>query len=270
MSEFHPPPPPPKPRRHSFQLPPTNFFLPIRAKLAELEAPAKFKSDLEVPMAFIIAFALGSILGIAFPLAVNSAFSSALGPGASWITSVFIAPFFTEEISKAVCMLIVAFALVRVFPNRRYGAAIGAATGLGFAIMENVVYAVQGQTDAVSGLMRLINTPVTHPLFSAFVGMGVFALMARMRRGNTFFGALAGIPIILVLVGMMNHCLWNALTFLPVWPSRIIRLFLLSPIFIVILRDLLGGHFNFTRFFEQHPEPARFNSRQPPPPPPPP
>jgi len=270
MSQVRPPPPPPPRELGKFHLPPTNFFLQMRAKLAELEQTTKFKSDLEIPMAFLIAFVLGSILGIAFPLAVNSAFSSAFGEAASWATPIFIAPFLTEEISKGVCMLVVAFALVRVFPNRRYGAAIGATTGLGFAIMENLVFAVTGRTPGGFGLLRLINTPFTHPVFSAFVGIGVFVLVARIRQGKSFFEALLGLPLVFVLIGMINHSLWNLIAvFAPQPINWFLGIILLSPIFLVVLRDFLGGHFNFQHFFKPLPEPASLTWHQPPPPPPP-
>ena len=188
LSGLPPPPPPPPPRKlGNFHLPRTYFFVSIRFKLAKLERSAVFNSDLEVPMAFFIAFALGAILGIAYPLAVNTAFSAAFGEAANWATPLFIAPFLTEELSKGACMLVVSFAFVRIFPNRRYGAAIGAATGLGFAIMENLVFAVQGQTPGGFGLLRLVNTPFTHPVFSAFVGIGVFVLVSRIKNGKKFF-----------------------------------------------------------------------------------
>jgi RsiW-degrading membrane proteinase PrsW (M82 family) len=275
LSEIPPPPPPPSSseRLSNFHLPPTNFFLPIRAQLAELEQPAKFKSDLEVPLAFFIAFALGGILGGAYPLAVNNAFTALFGPTGVWATAVFVAPFLTEEISKGACILVVALALVRVFPNRRYGAAIGAATGLGFAIMENLVLAITGQAPGGFSLLRLIYTPFTHPVFSAFFGLGIFVLVSRMRSGRSFFEALLWLPILLVLVGMVNHSLWNAIAvFAPAPVNWILGIVLVAPIFVVVLRDFLGGHFNFRRFFEPIPEPPSLIWKQhlPPPPPPPP
>jgi len=273
LSELPPPPPPPSSTQKlgSFHLPGTNFFLPIRAKLAELEQHAKFKSDLEVPLAFIIAFALGAILGVAFPLAVNTAFSSVFGSGGGWATSIFIAPFLTEEVSKGACVLIVALALPRVIPNRRYGAALGATTGLGFAIMENLVFAVTGSTPGGFALLRLVLTPFGHPVYSAFVGIGVFMLVARMRRGRTFFESLLGLPIIIILIGMVDHSLNNLIAnFAPVPLNLFLHKLILAPIFLTILRDFLGGHFNFKHFFKSLPEPSGSVWRQPPPPPPPP
>jgi protease PrsW len=270
LSQIRPPPPPPPRELGRFHLPTTNLFPQIRAKLAQLEQAPKFRSDLEVPMAFLIAFALGSILGIAFPIAVNGAFSAAFGRTGDWATSVFIAPFLTEEISKGLCMLLVSYAVVRSFPNRRYGAALGAATGLGFAIMENLVFAISGQTPGGFALLRLINTPFTHPLFSAFVGIGVFVLVARMKQGRDFVQALLGLPLLFVLVGMINHSLWNIIAvFAPSPTNWFLGIILLSPPFLFILRDFLGGHFNFQHFFETIPEPSSYLRKQTPPPPPP-
>jgi RsiW-degrading membrane proteinase PrsW (M82 family) len=200
-------------------------------------------------------------------LAVNGAFSAVFGPSYSWATPVLVAPFVTEEISKGVCMLVVAFALARSFPNRRYGAALGAATGLGFAIMENVVFAVSGQTPGAFALLRLINTPFGHPVFSAFVGIGVFAFTARMRTGKSWIEAAFGLPILFVLTGMVNHSLWNIIAvFAPAPASWFLGILILAPIFLVILRDFLGGHFNFQHFFEPLPEPSNLQWNVPPPP----
>jgi RsiW-degrading membrane proteinase PrsW (M82 family) len=266
-----PPPPPPAPPKRDlgeFHLPGTNFFLPIRARLAALERPAEFKSDLEVPLAFIIAFATGSLLGVIFPLAINTAFSSVFGEAARWATPVFVAPI-TEESSKGVCMLVVAYAIVRVFPNRRYGAGIGAATGLGFAIMEDVVFAVQGLTPGLFGLVRLVETPLTHPLFSASTGIAVFIFVSNMRKGKSFFEAVLGLPILFVVIGMLNHSLWNVIAVSLGFPlSMIIGMFIFpSPFFLFALRDFLGGHFNFRHFFEPLPEPSGPYWIEPPPPP---
>ncbi|MEM2111823.1 MAG: hypothetical protein QXX08_08095, partial [Candidatus Bathyarchaeia archaeon] len=49
-----------------------------------------------------------------------------------------------------------------------------------------------------------------------------------------------------------------------------LALLIVSPIFLFILRDFLGGHFNFKRFFEPLPEPSPFYPTIAPPPPPPP
>lgn len=267
-----PPPPPPEPVLGGFHLPRTNLFFPVRAQLTALEHPPQFKSDLEVPLAFLIAFVTGGLLGVIFPLAINTAFSSALGDAARWATPVLVAPV-TEETSKGLCMLVVAYAIARVHPNRRYGAAIGAATGLGFAIMEDIVFAVQGQTPGIFGLVRLVETPVTHPLFSSFVGLGVFVFVSKIRTGKTVFEAAIGLPIIFLVIGMLNHSFWNAIAVSVPFPgSMVVAMFVFSPIFVVILRDFLGGHFNFQHFFEPLPEPPRPYWATPPPPtePPPP
>ena len=274
LTELPPPPPlPPKRDLGQFHIPGTNIFISIRKQLASLEVQPNFKSDLELPLAFLIAFATGAILGVAFPLALHSAVSPALGPAASWATGIFVAPF-SEEIPKFSCMLVVAYALPRVYPNRRYGAAIGATTGLGFAIMEDVIYAVMGLSPGLGGLARLILTPFGHVLFCAFSGIGVFVFISRIHAGKNFFESLFGLPIMFLAIGMLNHSLFNVIaTFVPYPISIIVEIFLFpSPMFILILRDFLGGHFNFQHFFEPLPEPSGPHWKEPPPPiePPPP
>ena len=98
-------------------------------------------------------------------------------------------------------------------------------------------------------------------------------LVSRMRMGRSFFDAVLGLPMLFVLIGMINHSLWNLLAvFVPQVVSWFLRIIVLSPIFLVVLRDFLGGHFNFQHFFEPLSETSDsvLSGLLPPPPPPPP
>jgi hypothetical protein len=66
---------------------------------------------------------------------------------------------------------------------------------------------------------------------------------------------------------------WNGISFgfadsgyLPI----ILNVIVTFPVFALVLRDFLGGHFNFQNFFETIPEPTTAFPPMPPPPPPPP
>jgi len=81
------------------------------------------------------------------------------------------------------------------------------------------------------------------------------------------------LPWFFLLVGMANHMVWNGISFglaefgyLPI----ILNVVLIFPVFAIILRDFLGGHFNFLNFFETLPEQPVAHPPIPPPPPPPP
>lgn len=280
MAQPPPPPPPPPPSgvlpSGEFHLPRTNFFSRIRTQLAALERPPQFKSEMEPMMGFLIAIVLAAFLGILIPLALNTAILPALGQ-AAWLSSVIIAPI-TEEASKALCMLAVAYAIVRMFPNRRYGAALGAAAGLGFGVFESIIFIVRGLTPGIGAFIRLLMTPVGHPVFSSFVGIGAFVFMAKRSASRSFSEALFGLPLLFLLIGMINHAIMNAvISLLPaaggIWAtpylSHVLGIVIVFPVFAFILRDFLGGHFNFQRFFEPLPEPSPFYPKIAPPPPPP-
>ena len=169
MGQPPPPPQPPPPSGSSsigeFHLPRTNFFSRIRAQLVPLERVPYFKNEMEPMMGFLIAIISGALIGVLIPLAINTAILPALGQSA-WLLFVFIAPI-GEEIAKALCMLAVGYSIVRMFPNRRYGAAVGAATGLGFGVLESIIYITGGQAPGIAAFVRLLVTPIMHPVFSA-------------------------------------------------------------------------------------------------------
>lgn len=198
-----------------------------------------------------------------------------------YLIGIFFAPL-TEEPSKALAMLIVAFVMWRVVPNRRYGAALGAAAGLGFGVAESILYVFQiavsnlPEIAAIRGeaiAIRVIVTPFMHPLWSAFVGIGVFALVANRHRTTRLSKSPTSLPMLFLLLGMLNHLVWNSVSlglsqfgYLPI----VINLLVTFPLFAIVLRDFLGGHFNFQNFFEPLAEPMAAYPAMPPPPPPPP
>jgi RsiW-degrading membrane proteinase PrsW (M82 family) len=175
---------------------------------------------------------------------------------------------------KAIGMFAVVLLLWKVIPNRRYGAALGAASGLGFGIAESIIY-IYGfilKNDLESVPFRILVTPFMHPLWSAFVGIGVFALIAKK---STPKGSSLTLPLMFLFLGMLNHIIWNSiatvLSSAGNLPMILVNLIIIFPIFAIILRDFLGGHFNFQNFFETIPEPAQpYPTAMPPPPPPPP
>jgi hypothetical protein len=114
-----------------------------------------------------------------------------------------------------------------------------------------------------------------HPLWSAFVGVGVFAFVSRKSKPN---GLSLALPLMFFFLGVINHMLWNGISvglsglgYLPIG----INIFLTFPVFLIMLRDFLGGHFNFQNFFEpllepfqQYPTETPILPPSPPPPPP--
>jgi RsiW-degrading membrane proteinase PrsW (M82 family) len=240
----------------------------ITSRLDGLEQKTlRFGLSKSVRLGLIFALTFSAFVGFPIALAIEY---SALASGIALV--IVIAPL-VEEPVKAISMLVVAFFFWRAVPSRRYGAALGAASGLGFGVAESLVsyiipYILAGNVEAVA--TRILLTPFMHPLWSAFVGIGVFTLAAR-RSGvmnvSLIFSAL------FLGIAYFSHFCWNSLAI--VWAYLIPSIFLYAfltgitvfPIFASILRDILGGHFNFQNFLASFPEQKVMIPAPPPPPP---
>ena len=160
---------------------------------------------------------------------------------------------------------------------------MGASAGLGFAIVENIIFNIQsastpnapGDQVAAAIIGRWLGLPFMHVVWSAFVGIGIFVLLAQKKVSGTPSWLAAP----MLLFGWVNHMCWNALAM--VLPLNVIIVVVLEVLIVFvpfgfILRDFLGGHFNFFSFLEpvQEPMPAgappATGQLAPPPPPPPP
>jgi RsiW-degrading membrane proteinase PrsW (M82 family) len=272
MSEpAYPPPPPPHPSSAhvvgDFHGPGTNFFPGVRASLAALERPGLFAPKRGLLAALILGGSVSIVLAVVVQLALRVG-------GVTF--AVIVAPF-TEELFKALSVLIVALLIWKTIPNRRYGAGLGAAAGLGFGVVESTIYIIgflaSGATAgiiALSIVVRILVTPLMHPVWSALMGVGMFALLAgrTVKKPSPLWLA----PMLLIL-GPIAHMMWNGFsTDLGDYEylSVVLDIMVTFPLFATILRDFLGGHFNFRSFFEAPPAPLPSCPAMPylPPPPP--
>lgn len=265
-----PPPPPEDVLKGGLHGPRTNFFPNVRMRLSLLEQFVPLKGNKGLGLGLLVTLIISATLGlvIAFLLQV------ALTPVGMEVLTVLFAPL-TEEPVKAIGMFVVIFFVWKVVPNRRYGAALGAASGLGFGVAESILYIYNmalANYPAEYIVVRIIMTPFMHPLWSAFVGIGVFAFVSRKSKSG---GASLTLPLMFLLLGIINHIIWNSISiglsslgYLPI----IVNISVTFPVFSIILRDLLGGHFNFQNFFQPllEPSPPYLTEPTPPPPPPPP
>jgi RsiW-degrading membrane proteinase PrsW (M82 family) len=277
----YPPPPPPQEEdilQGGFHGPKTNFFSSIRLQLTSLEKSLWSKSDTGPNLGLLISFILSATLGLLIALGIQIALLQAVG---IYVMTILIAPL-SEEPAKAVCMLIVMLFMWKLTPNRRWGVALGAAAGLGFGIAESILYIIGIVTSNAPEVSqhagelvaaRIIVTPFMHPLWSAFVGIGVFAFVAKRSTQRSPSGSSSLLPLLFLFIGMINHLVWNSvsvgLSSLG-YAAIALNLAIVFPLFAIILRDFLGGHFNFPHFFEPLPEPSLLRPEISPPPPPPP
>ena len=271
--ETPPPPPPVEPpeslRRNGFHGPETHWFPGIRAHLTCLEEQFPGSLGKSPRSGLVVALVLGATLSIV----LSSVFEFLIG-----INDVAVATVdpLVEETFKGLSMLLVALFVWKTVPNRRYGAVLGASAGLGFAIVENIFYSVEyaARSNAAGVIAaRWLDLPFTHALWDAFIGIGIFVLLAqRSSRLNT--PSWLAWPFL--LLGLLAHMLWNtivvALLGVNVLVVVLVDVIVISVPLALVLRDFLGGHFDFQDFLKPLPEPyiAQTMPSPPPPPPPPP
>jgi hypothetical protein len=219
-------------------------------------------------LGFLVAFLL-SMLAYAIYKVSFDAMSPTVGIQALALTFGT----FGEQILKGLVMIFVGLFVWRTVPNCRYGAALGAVSGLGwhFALM---IYRVATGFPADLILATVVTIPFYGTLFSSFVGLGVFVFAARKATGKSIVEALVWLPLLFLLVGVAADTLFDGITMIPgwdLWPQVAVQIFVFSPAFLILLRDFIGGHFNFLHFFEPLPEsPESVPGMLPPPPEPPP
>jgi len=270
----YPPPLPGMPlSKMGFHGPGTELFRGLRARLSSLEHVPLPSVQNNLRVGLVVSLVLAALVGFLLSYFVQLAL---MPLGIIAIVAMF-APL-TEESFKAIGMLVVALFVWKSVPNRRYGAALGAAAGVGFAIAEDILYFCFQFYPSGAGpevyLLRIVLLPFMHPVWSAFVGIGVFVLAAEKSKTEN---ASFGLPLLFLFLGIVNHIVWNSVAVtttmfpeLDYWPI-IVNVLVIFPISALVLRDLLGGHFNFQSFFQTVPDltPEVFPIEPPPPPPPP-
>lgn len=170
------------------------------------------RNEPEDPIAVFAVFAWGA-LGATFlgcssnlvaELIAQVFFSAETTP---FMTAAVLAPI-TEETAKGLVFFIVVIS--NVLDNETDGLVYGAATGLGFAFTENLLYFFGGMGSAPGEFLTLISirtlcTTALHGCSSALLGLAVG--YAKRHGGGRLW--LRMVPLGL-LAGIVNHGLWNA------------------------------------------------------------
>jgi len=146
------------------------------------------------------AFLWGGGISILVGGFANELTDATFGTTAALVVSAPVA----EEIMKALGIL--GAAKRRQLDTPLDGAVYAGYVGLGFAMVENVIYFSQAITDDDLGLvfvMRGLFSPFAHPFFTLWVGL---AIGAAVRKGRSRrFAALRGL-----VPAMALHAAWNA------------------------------------------------------------
>jgi len=162
-----------------------------------------------------LTFIWGGLGGTCLSCIINSTVGAGLlevvGESASQVmTTVIVAPV-VEEVMKGLVFV----ALLNIgnnIDNRTDGLIYGAATGLGFAAMENLWYYANGFDAANPGgllptiFLRTLFTSLVHCVSSALLGMAIG--YARHRSGAARWLVWPALGYVLAVV---NHGTWNGL-----------------------------------------------------------
>lgn len=121
---------------------------------------------------------------------------------------------FTEEAAKLCGFLLIMTLAPRLVRTANDGLLIGAFIGLGFAVFENFLYAVNSTFSAFGvspdtsvvdvSLLRIATSAVSHPLFSALVCSGFIYLIGTVAQPRR-----VGRGLFFVASGMFLHFMWD-------------------------------------------------------------
>jgi RsiW-degrading membrane proteinase PrsW (M82 family) len=184
------------------------------------------------------AFLWGAVVATFVSIFVNTGAAvvlhGILGPRlAGALTPALSAPI-VEETSKGIALLLLYFLVRNEFNNVVDGIVYGALVGLGFAMVENILYFSRIYTAAgAAGLgylfvMRVVFSGLIHPLFTGCTGAG----LGYSRETTSGIRKVAA-PIIGYFAAMMLHALWNGtgglLDLSGVQMSPMVALFVFVP-----------------------------------------
>ncbi|MDF1665145.1 MAG: PrsW family glutamic-type intramembrane protease, partial [Planctomycetota bacterium] len=161
---------------------------------------------------YLGALAWGASVGAGWALVINSVGGlvdpySAGGDGT--FTNVIVMVPLREELFKGLGLLVLFVCLEDSFDNSLEGLVLGAACGLGFAGVENLIYfdgfLERGEDELIKwGSYRALVLPVSHPLYTAFTGAGFGFCREFMGKKIRVLLPIFGLAL---AVGL--HMAWN-------------------------------------------------------------
>ena len=166
--------------------------------------------------ALLAAFLWGAAAAAPLSAHVNEACRDAIGTsldlGGRWNAVATLVGPVVEELAKGVPLVLLPLLRRRGARPVPWGLALGAASGLGFAATENVVYltiaAFQG---GMPGLLqavwaRGVLSGFKHALFTATLGAGIGLATIETTRARAWAAGLGGL-----LGALVQHAAWNGL-----------------------------------------------------------
>ena len=164
------------------------------------------------------AFGWGALVATAVALLLQAIDQYVLGTHETWSAAI-VAPI-TEEGAKGLFILLLLWMRRHEIDGVLDGIVYAGMVGVGFAFTENILYlgaAYMGGDDVGPGgfgsavgvfVVRGIFSPFAHPLFTAFIGVGVGYAVVSRRGSTRFLAPLAG-----YVLAVAAHAIWNGSAF---------------------------------------------------------
>ncbi|RKT88463.1 Membrane proteinase PrsW, cleaves anti-sigma factor RsiW, M82 family [Saccharopolyspora antimicrobica] len=190
----------------------------------------------------VLSFGWGAGVAIIGALIVNSVTGALLLPSvgqvaADGITASVVAPV-VEESFKGALLLYLLLVRRHEIDGPTDGIVYASMCGLGFAMVENVLYYMRGIDDgslAFMVLLRGVISPLGHPLYTSIIGLGVAYAATHSGPGRVFavIGGWIG--------GVLLHALWNGSLTLLGFQGMVIaygvELLVLIVLVVVLIKD---------------------------------
>ena len=138
-----------------------------------------------------------------------------------------------EESAKFIALILVYFLISKEFNELIDGIVYMACISLGFAVIENIFYALKDEAPFSILLVRTILPTIGHMAFSAFLG---FAFYIHVKFKKNYLGILVAL-----LLAFFAHGLYDGLLFSGKWMNMLLILFLgLLFVQLVVVRTCLS------------------------------
>jgi RsiW-degrading membrane proteinase PrsW (M82 family) len=167
------------------------------------------------------------------------------------VGAVIVAPV-VEEITKGLAFVFLL--LTRHLDNETDGLIYGAATGLGFAAVENIMYAVSfagegTETVLVLVAVRTLFSAIVHCISSGILGMSIGFACHRSGAARWVLWPAVGLAL-----AIGNHALWNGIATAMEFEVLGEASALLAPLGMLIVAAAAAGMFGLTQWslFREH------------------
>lgn len=192
---------------------------------------------------------LGCLCSLPFAITASVMGGEVFGEAFS---AVVVAPI-AEEFTKG--LVFVLLLLTRHLDNETDGLIYGAATGLGFAAVENIGYAIaySGEgTASVVGVvfLRTFFTAIVHCTSSAMLGMSIGYACHRAGASRWLIW-----PSIGMTAAILNHAIWNGLavaTSLELLGEASLLLVLIAGLIVAAAAAIMFGLTQWSLYREHH------------------